>query len=259
MRLHKKIAESGFCSRRAAEKLIGEGLVTVNGKVAEIGQIVSDDDEIVIDGKPLNSKAEKIYIALNKPAGYTCTNRRFKGEKNIFDLVDIDERLFVVGRLDKDSRGLVILTNDGDYALKATHPRYHHEKVYEVTVKPNSPNFNRSPNKSPATKISPSAKLSFAFAKEGAKDNEKLWADDILSCLKKGITSDGEFLVAKKALYLGENTFKITLAEGKKRQLRRMFGYMDLWVTDLLRTQIGKVKLEDLEEGEWQEIKNPRE
>ncbi len=222
-RLQKAIAESGYCSRRRAEELIQEGIVTVNGEVAIIGQSVTDEDEILVDGKPLKSQAPKIYIALNKPPGYTCTNRRFEGEKNIFDLVDVDERLFVVGRLDKDSRGLVILTNDGDYALKVTHPRYHHEKVYEVTVK-----------------------------------NEKdLDSKGVISVLKKGITSDGEFLVAKKATYLGENSYKITLAEGKKRQLRRMFGYMDLWVTDLIRTQIGNVKLGDLEEGEWQEIKNP--
>ena len=248
-RLQKVIAESGYCSRRAAEKLISEGSVTVNGAVAEIGQNVTEDDQILIDGKPINNQTEKIYLALNKPAGYTCTSRRFKDEKNIFDRVNSDERLFMVGRLDKDSRGLVILTNDGDYALKVTHPRYHHEKVYEVTVKPNSSDSYRDPKNSPT--ISP-------FSEGNSTDNEEVWAKDIISCLKKGIMSDGEFLVAKKASYLGENTFKVTLAEGKKRQLRRMFGSLDLRVTDLIRTQIGNVKLEDLGEGEWREIKNPR-
>jgi len=133
-RLQKAIAESGYCSRRAAEDHIREGIVTVNDKVASIGQTVTEDDEILIDGKPLKSQSKKIYIALNKPEGYTCTNRFFKGEKNIFDLVDVNERLFVVGRLDKNSRGLVILTNDGEYTQKMSHPRYHHEKVYEVTI-----------------------------------------------------------------------------------------------------------------------------
>jgi pseudouridine synthase len=223
-RLQKAIAESGYCSRRRAEELIQEGIVTVNDEVANIGQTVTDDDEILIDGKPLKSQSQKIYIALNKPEGYTCTNRRFKGERNIFDLVDINERLFIVGRLDKNSRGLVILTNDGEYAQKLTHPRYHHEKVYEVAI----------------------------------TNDKELDPKDIASCLKKGITSDGEFLVAKKATYLGDDIYKVTLTEGKKRQLRRMFGYLDLRVNDLIRTQIGSTKLGDLEEGEWQEIKNPQ-
>ncbi len=242
MRLQKFIAESGYCSRRRAEELIREGVVTVNNKVATIGQSVADGDRVLIDGEPIGRQARKIYIALNKPKGYTCTNRRFKDEKNIFDLVDIDERLFIVGRLDKDSRGLVILTNDGEYTQKITHPRFHHEKVYEVTVdmpKASNPDIT-------------------APAKRGKSNVEESWARDILLCLKKGIMQEGEFLVAKKASYLGNNKFKVTLTEGKKRQLRRMFGFLNLRVKDLVRVQIGNIKLDDLKEGHWQEIKNPQ-
>lgn len=222
-RLQKVIAESGCCSRRRAEELIREGLVRVNNKVAELGQSVASNDQITIHGKPLKHQPKKIYVALNKPKGYTCTGRRFKGEKNIFELIDIDERLFTVGRLDKNSRGLVILTNDGGYAQKMTHPRYHHEKVYEVSVRP-------------------------PLAKGEAKGD---YYQDIISCLTKGIMDDGDFLIAKKATYLGNNKFRITLTEGKKRQLRRMFASLGLKVTDLIRTGIGKVKLGDLKEGEF--------
>ena len=242
MRLHKFIAESGYCSRRRAEELIREGVVTVNNKVATIGQSVTDGDRVLIDGEPIGRQALKIYIALNKPKGYTCTNRRFKDEKNIFDLVDIDERLFIVGRLDKDSRGLVILTNDGEYTQKITHPRFHHEKVYEVTV--DMPKASNPDITTPA--------------KRGKSNVEESWARDILLCLKKGIMQEGEFLVAKKASYLGNNKFKVTLTEGKKRQLRRMFGFLNLRVKDLVRVQIGNIKLDDLKEGRWQEIKNPQ-
>lgn len=222
-RLQKVIAESGYCSRRRAEELIREGVVTVNDKFAVLGQSVADSDQIKIDGKELKTQSQKIYIALNKPKGYTCTNRRFKGEKNIFDLVSTNDRLFVVGRLDKNSRGLVVLTNDGDFAQKMSHPRYHHEKVYEVTVK-----------------------------------NEKnLDPSDIITCLKKGIMDDGEFLVAKKATYHGDGKFRVILTEGRKRQLRRMFASLGLNVLDLNRKSIGKIKLADLKEGEWTEIKKP--
>ncbi len=222
-RLQKAIAESGYCSRRRAEELIREGVVMVNHKLAALGQSVTSNDQITIDGKPLKHQSEKIYIALNKPKGHTCTARRFKGEKNIFELVDVDERLFVVGRLDKNSRGLIILTNDGDFAQKMTHPRYHHEKVYEVRV----------------------------------ENKKSLDEKDIISCLTKGIMDSGDFLVAKKASYLGNDIFRVTLTEGKKRQLRRMFASLGLRVADLVRIQIGKIKLDKLKEGEWLEIKKP--
>lgn len=221
IRIQKAIADSGYCSRRKAEELIHIGAVTINGELAEIGQSVQQQDEIKIHGEKLKSQGKKIYIALNKPVGYTCTNRFFKGEKNIFDLVDIGERLFVVGRLDKNSRGLVILTNDGDYAQKTTHPRYEHEKVYVVTV----------------------------------QDKKGFDYKGVTKSITNGITDDEDFLIAKKVTYLGDGKFRVSLTQGKKRQLRRMFAALGLRVVDLERIQINDIKLGDIKEGDWQTIK----
>src|SRR6056297_2781176 len=131
--LQKFLAETGHCSRRQAEELIKRGRVQVNGETAEPGQRVSEGDDVRVDEEVLVGPKEKIYIKLNKPAGYTCTNRKFSGEKNVFDLVPSKEKLFVVGRLDKDSRGLVLLTNDGDWANQLSHPSFGCEKEYEVS------------------------------------------------------------------------------------------------------------------------------
>src|SRR3989339_1205689 len=131
--LQKYISNSGHCSRRQAVELIRAGGVKVNGETAELGRKVSDIDTVEINGIKIINPKEKIFIVLNKPVGYTCTNRSFKGEKNVFELLPSEYRnLHVVGRLDKNSRGLVLLTNDGDYTLRATHPRYEHEKRYIV-------------------------------------------------------------------------------------------------------------------------------
>ena len=132
--LQKFIAQSGYCSRRQAEELIRLKKVLVNDELAELGMKVDQDSEVKVRGKKIAINKEKIYIALNKPKGYTCTNRQFEGERNVFNLVDVAEKLFTVGRLDKDSRGLILLTNDGDLALKMTHPRFEHEKEYMVKI-----------------------------------------------------------------------------------------------------------------------------
>ncbi len=226
MRLQKRIADSGYCSRRKAEELIAAGLVRVNGQRAKIGQSVEAEDEILVDGRSLKTEKRLVYIALNKPEGYTCTNRVFWGEKNVFDLVKSSDRLFAVGRLDKMSRGLVILTNDGDYAQKMAHPRYEHEKEYEVTVK--SQNVGRV--------------------------SETQWAKEIQNKLLKGAMDEGELLIAKKVVYLNNYKFKLVLAQGKKRQIRRMFQLLGLRVSDLLRTRIGDVYLSGLEPGEYREF-----
>lgn len=218
--LQKFIADSGFCSRRQAEDLIRCGKVFVNGKKAELGTRAERGDEVEIGKRKISLAEEKIYIKLNKPIGYTCTNRKFANEKNVFDLVKVKQRLFVVGRLDKDSHGLVVLTNDGDWSNKITHPRYGHKKKYEVVVSDKN---------------------------LGEKSRE------IVSLLKRGVDigrGDG-IARAKEIEYLGEGRFELTLAEGKNRQIRRMFGSAGLSVIDLQRIEIGRLKLGELKIGQW--------
>lgn len=230
--LQKHIADSGHCSRRQAEDLIRNGKVLVNGKVAELGMRVDEQDKVEVDKKIIKPVKEKIYIKINKPIGYTCTNRSFKGEKNVFELKSllssslqkegILRSLSVVGRLDKNSRGLVILTNDGDWAEKIAHPRYKKEKEYIIEIK-----------------------------------NQNTKIKMILEKFKKGIDIGEEDGVvrAKGVDYLGDDKFKIILTQGKKRQIRRMFDAFGIEVVDLKRIGIGNISLGGLKEGGWEYLK----
>lgn len=218
MILQKIIAQSGSTSRRQAEKLIKEGAVKINGRPAQVGEEGdSDKDVIAIRGKIISGLAQLVYLKLNKPRNYVCTNRRFPGEKNIFSLVNNQERLFAVGRLDKDSRGLVLLTNDGPLAQRLSHPRFQQEKVYEVKAK--------------------------------EVDDKNIEA--ILTRLRQGVDigEDDGRARAKEAKYLQNNLFVITLNEGKKRQIRRMFKVLNMEVVDLKRTSLAGLKLGSLAEG----------
>ena len=219
--LQKYIADSGYCSRRQAEELIRHGEVFVNDEQAELGMRVDDGDKIEIDGFKIKGKVKNIYIILNKPIGYTCTNRMFKDEDNIFDLVKVDERLFAVGRLDKDSRGLVLLTNDGELTQKLTHPSHESEKKYLAEVSDKNIDYKT-----------------------------------IQTQMKRGVDiGDGDGIVkAKKIKYIGDNKFEVVLTEGKNRQIRRMLGRLDCNLVDLCRIEIGKIKMGSLEEGRWREI-----
>ncbi|MBU0646943.1 MAG: pseudouridine synthase [Patescibacteria group bacterium] len=224
--LQKFIASSGFCSRRKAEELIKEGKVIVNKLIAEPGQTVNEDDVIKINGKNLKLPKEKIYIKLNKPVGYVCTNRMFFREKNVFELLPKEmNNLIITGRLDKNSHGLIILTNDGDWAEHLTHPRYEHEKEYCVKI------YN----------------LQFTSLKP----------EDVIKKLLKGVDiGEDEGIVKAKAVeYLGDNKFKIILTQGKKRQIRRMLKAIDLEVVDLIRVRVGDIKLDNLESGKWEFLK----
>lgn len=222
--LQKLIAESGLASRRGAEEMIRNGYVKINGQTAILGDRADwKQDKITIKGRLIATPEEKIYLKLNKPIGYTCTNRNFSGEKNIFDLVNVPARLFAVGRLDKNSRGLILLTNDGELAEKLAHPRYEHEKVYEVAVKGRIQNIER-----------------------------------ILKSLVNGLDigeGDGRVGV-QRAQYLQNGIFVITLNEGKKRQIRRMFAVLGMAVEDLKRVAIGSLRLNDLPEGRWEYLTN---
>ena len=219
MIIQKIIAQSGYCSRRNGEQLIRDGLVKVNGEVAQIGETADPEkDKISVQGHSIKKPASLVYLKLNKPLGYTCSNRRFEGEKNIFDLVKTNERLFAVGRLDKNSRGLVLLTNDGELTQKLSHPRFEHEKVYAVKIAGNS-------------------------------INDEFITKKLLTGIDIG--DDDGIVRARQVKYLQNNIFIITLGEGKKRQIRRMFGCLDFDVLDLKRIEISGLKLGGLKEGQW--------
>jgi 23S rRNA pseudouridine2604 synthase len=246
--LQKFIADSGLCSRRQAEELIRSGKVSVNGKPAELGMRVSEADKVIVRGKQINQNQTHIYIKLNKPVGYACTNARVRNEKNVFDLVKTKERLFAVGRLDKDSRGLLLLTNDGDLALRLAHPRYEHEKKYEVSVQPPRPSGEGrgegGRNRDKQVII---------------KTFDKINKEKINFICKRFITGidigEGDGVVKAKSIrYLRNGTFEIVLTYGKKRQIRRMFKKLGFEVTDLLRTEIAGLKLGSLREGVWQKL-----
>lgn len=223
--LQKYIANSGLCSRRQAESLIRDGKVLINGEKANLGARVDANDTVEVNGQAIKEDKKKIYIKLNKPKGYTCTNRDFKGEKNVFELVDVPERLFIAGRLDKNSHGLVILTNDGDLMQELTHPRNEHEKVYHVLV-------------------------------DLPTQKKQDISSDIIKQFKAGIDiGEGDGLVkAKRMKYLNNNLFEMALTTGKKRQIRRMFQALNYGVQDLKRIRIGKYGLGNLKEGRWEEI-----
>lgn len=218
--LQKYIAQSGNYSRRQAEELVRLGKVNVNGMVAELGMKVDEDDRVEIGRKVVRPIEEKIYIKLNKPRGYTCTNRQFDAEKNVFELLDEEYKgLHIVGRLDKNSHGLVIITNDGEFTAKMTHPRYEHEKEYLIRIK-----------------------------------NDEFDGKMIIKKFSEGVDiGDGDGVVKVKHIeQLGDKMFKIILTEGKKRQIRRMFEAVGYVVSDLERVRIGNIVLGDLKAREWE-------
>jgi pseudouridine synthase len=228
----KIIANSGYCSRRDAEKLVRKGLVFINQKQAHLGDKADKNNEIQVNNKIIKTKLDLTYYLLNKPAGHTCTNRKFKGEKNIFDLLKKDKhlnnkKLNIVGRLDKDSQGLVFLTNDGDITNKLTHPSFKHTKIYEVeTEKHNNP-FSQIQDK----------------FKQGIDINENNLAK------------------VKNIKKLNSKKFLITLAQGQNRQIRKMFAYFNIKVLKIKRISLGPLNLTSLKEGKYrklttEEIKN---
>lgn len=227
MRINKYIASCGIASRRSAEVLIKNGKISINGEIANLGDKVGENDIVKLNNKIIEPKMENTYILLNKPIGYTCTTRKFKGEKNILELIneprDKEEKFFPIGRLDKNSSGLIILTNDGDLSLKLTHPRYEHEKEYAVTVNKKIPS-----------------------------DAEK----NLIEGVK--IENEGrEILVmAKKVKRISDNKLSIIITEGKKRQIRKMIQALGLEVIKLKRTRISGLSLGNLAPGKWRYLKD---
>ena len=229
MRLNKFISSTGLYSRRKADELIKDRRVSVNGETGIIGQDVNENDKVYVDGKPLEINENNVYIILNKPRGITCTTERHI-EGNIIDFVNHTERIFPVGRLDKDSEGLIILTNDGDIVNKILREGNDKKKEYIVTVnKSITSNFIRSMS-------------------EGVK---------IYNPVKNEYTVTQKCEVSK----INDRTFKIILSQGLNRQIRRMCTALEYKVINLKRVKIMDLTLEGLNTGEWrnltsQEIEN---
>ncbi len=222
MRLHLFMARCGVASRRASEKIIEEGRVTVNGKtITTPGQKVLPEDEVCVDGEKIFLQTQKRYVLLNKPAGYVCSSSDEKGRDTALDLLTphFSERLYNVGRLDMYSDGLIIFTNDGDFAAKVSHPSNQTEKEYEVE-----------------TAIGIPGELIQKFA--------------------KGIRVDGVFYKALKAEKLDTCLARFTLIEGKNREIRRVFEHFGLGIKRLTRIRIGKIQLTPgFKAGSFRELK----
>jgi len=223
VRLQKYLADAGVASRRASEKIITEGRVSVNGRVVEtLGtKIDPGHDKVAVDGRPLKAK-RKLYVALHKPPGYLCTRKDELSRRTIADLLPVEwDNLYSVGRLDKDSEGLIFLTNDGDFSLHLTHPRYGVSKKYTATV---------------------TGKV------------EQITVDKFT----KGVLLDGDTLKADKAKVIRSNNsnsvVELELSEGKNREVRRLFESQGLEVNKLVRTQIGKIRLGELKSGKWRTL-----
>lgn len=215
MRINKYIAHSGYTSRRKADELIFKGKVKLNGQtIKEPGVQVHGNDVVEIDGKVLSIE-KKFYIKLYKPIGFITSNFDPYNEKDLNDLVDIDKRFFAAGRLDKDSEGLLIITNDGEFTNNLIHPKFKLDKEYIVKV---------------------DSKLS------KNQENEFENGLDI---------GNGEKTSDAKIEYLGNNVYKVIIHQGYNRQIRRMFKVLGKKVIALKRIKIGKISLSDLKEKEY--------
>jgi 23S rRNA pseudouridine2604 synthase len=222
MRLNKHIAETGHCSRREADRLIAEKRVTVNGKAAGIGTQVEEGDEVLVDGNALlarkaNAKGRRhVYIALNKPVGITCTTERDVAG-NIVDFVDHQQRVFPIGRLDKDSEGLILLTSNGDIVNEILRAENRHEKEYLVAVnKPVTPEF--------------------------------------LAGMARGVRIHNQTTKPCRATRIAKFGFRIVLTQGLNRQIRLMAAAFGYRVTQLRRVRIVNVKLGALKLGQWRNL-----
>jgi pseudouridine synthase len=222
VRLNKFLAECGVASRRKCDQLIGSGRVAVNGVVQQtLGtRIDVDADSVSVDNKPVNRKSVHSYIVLNKPAGYVTTSSDEYNRKTVMDLVRSKSRLFPVGRLDKESRGLLLMTDDGDLAYRLTHPKFHVPRVYQLRL--NKPLQER--------------------------DRRKLERG---IALEEGMTAPCKISVRESQ---GSQSIQITLHQGWKRQIRRMFARVGYRVIFLKRTRMGPLHIGKLEEGLWRSL-----
>ena len=216
MRLNKYISESGIASRREADAWIAAGRVTVNGKAAALGTQIAEGDRVAVDGRALPERRREIYIALNKPRGITCTTERDVAG-NVVDFIGHRERIFPIGRLDKDSEGLILLTNNGDIVNEILRVEHDHEKEYLVTV-------------------------------------ERPVTDTFLSMMAAGVRIGGEKTRPAVVTRAGPAAFRIVLTQGLNRQIRRMCAALGFRVQSLTRVRIMHIRLGSLATGAWRDL-----
>ena len=217
IRINKYLSEIGYCSRREADKLIAAGRVTINGKVPEMGTKIAPDDIVAVDGTILKDTKESfIYLAFNKPIGIVCTTDTRVEKDNIIDFINYPKRIFPIGRLDKPSSGLILLTNDGDIVNKILRTEHNHEKEYLVKV-------------------------------------DKPLSQIIIDRMSKGVPILDTITKECKIKKSGRNEFKIILTQGLNRQIRRMCEYFNYKVVSLERIRIMNIKL-DVPVGEYREL-----
>ncbi len=219
MRLNKYLSAHGVCSRREADRLILDGRVTVNGSPALLGQTVEDTDSVSVDGTPVKASVREVFLAVNKPRGVVVTTDRKWGDPVLEDLVDYGERVFAIGRLDKESEGLILMTNNGDISNRVQKARERHEKEYIVTVdRPVTPEF--------------------------------------LKGMGQGVELEelGRITRRCKIRKIDKYRFNIILTEGMNRQIRRMCETFGYHVTELKRIRVMNILLGDLPSGAWREL-----
>ena len=218
VRINKYLSEAGVCSRRGADRLIEEGRVSVNGTLAFLGSVVNKEDEVRVDGNLVKAVAKKVLIAFNKPRGIVCTTADPKSkDMNIIEYINYPERIFPAGRLDKDSEGLILLSNDGDLSNKIMKARNFHEKEYEVEV-------------------------------------DKPFDDEFLKRMSEGVPILDTVTRKCTLKRTGETSFNIILTQGLNRQIRRMCEYFGYKVVRLKRIRIMNIKLGNLKSGTYRNI-----
>jgi len=217
IRINKYLSEVGFCSRREADRLLEEGRITINGRVPELGTKVSDEDEIFVDGKTIKKVEEEfVYIAFNKPVGIVCTTDTKREKNNIVDYINHPKRIFPIGRLDKPSEGLILLTSDGDIVNKILRARNNHEKEYYVRV-------------------------------------NKPITEKFLEKMRNGVPILDTVTKKCEVEKIDTMNFRIVLTQGLNRQIRRMCEHLGYEVKKLKRVRIMNIKL-DLPVGKWRDL-----
>ena len=216
IRINKFLSEAGICSRRGADRMVEDGRVTINGTVAQLGDRIQPGQKVCVDGKPVSREDERILLAYHKPKGIVCTSAK-KEKNNIIDYLNYPKRIYPIGRLDKDSEGLLLLTNDGELANEIMKARNYHEKEYEVTVS------------RPVT-------------------------ETFLRGMAGGVPILDTMTRKCQVEQTGKRSFRIVLTQGLNRQIRRMCEYFGYRVTKLVRVRIMNIYLGDLSVGKYREL-----